>query len=304
MNNYILPNPFFLGSYKIYKSAHERILDVGGASETSGNLINSNLLKTNTTVLQEVLFKQLPDSRPQDGHFFDTSLEMMKESGNRIAGILPNAQQLLVIGGDHTVTIGTGFGMSKVLDMSSVGMIYIDSHGDSNTPDSSPTKSIYGYPAAISCGFGHPEYISPFNGNFIKKIVHIGVSDIDEGEIEIMKKMKTKIYSSLDIVELGLKTIIDQTLEYLKDMKYIWLSIDIDAIDPGFLDKDETDVPVAGGMLPRELMYLTYRIQKSGKLKVTEIVQVNDTGKQTPIITTASRIAELSFGLGHFRYGK
>lgn len=304
LQKYILPNPFFLGSYKVYKSAHDRILDVNGASENSGSHNHNNLLRSNTVILPEVEFSNLPDDRPEDGHYFNSTVDMELKAGQRIAEILPKADQLLVLGGDHTVSMGTGFGISQVLDMKKVGLIYVDTHGDSNTPDSSNTKSVYGYPAAVNCGFGHPEMINPFKGNFIQKICHIGLSDIDIRELEVMKLMGGMIYSCLDIVELGMKTILDQTLEYMSDCEYIWLSMDIDALDPTFFAPLETDVPVIGGMIPRELMYIAYRVQQTQKLKVSEIVQINDIGRQTPVISLASRLAELCLGLGSWRYGK
>jgi arginase family enzyme len=97
---------------------------------------------------------------------------------------------------------------------------------------------------------------------------------------------------------------VNNILASIVDFEYVWLSIDIDSLDSVYFDKDETDVPVTGGLTPRELLYITSKLQSTGKLKVAEITQVNDVDKNTQIIVLASRIAELALGLGAYRYNR
>ncbi len=134
-------------------------------------------------------------------------------------------------------------------------------------------------------------------------MVHIGVRDIDEMELNNLSPINTEMFSILDVVESGIKQVIDRTLQSLSHCRYLWLSIDIDCLDSVYFQSGETDVPCPGGLTPRELLYLVSRIRQSGKLLVTELTQVNDLECVTPITVLSSRILEMALGLGQFRYG-
>jgi arginase len=307
---YILPNPFSLSPYgqddgQIWK----KIINNNGANSGADTFFPSNLLQTHTTILPQIKWQNFPDTQSHIGSFLDSCLDMQGQAQKIIHNLSnqdPNFQ-LLIIGGDHSISIGTGAGLSKFCDMKKVGLLWIDAHGDFNTDSTSLSKSITGYPCAVNCGLGHSSLLQAFNDNFITKCVQIGIRDIDNDE---NKNLQSKIstnelltFSNLDIEDLGINTIMKQALNHLQDCDYLWLSIDIDSLDSIYVDQKQTDVPVIGGLTPRELLYITYQAQMTNKLKVTELVQINNTASNS-LVVLASRISELSLGLGSFRYGK
>jgi arginase len=305
MANIILPVPSSQSIYGLNEAiTYKRILNVQAANDTMSEYFPSNLLVSNCQILEPICFKQYPDSEPEKGSFLASNLSVMRNLKERIKNDF-NFQddKLCIIGGDHSISIGTGAGLSELTDMSKIGMIYIDAHSDFNTPQTSLSKCITGYPCAVNAGLGLPEFTNLFNGNFIQKIVQIGIRDVDELEINNLEIKNVKVYSVLDVEELGMKQILKNSLEHLKDCDYIWLSMDIDSLDSVYFKKDETDVPVSAGLTPRELLYIVNTVWNSGKLKIYELTQLNDVGYNTPLVSLSSRLIELSFGLGLYRYG-
>jgi arginase len=279
-------------------------LDVGGASSNANKHNPSNLLKNNCVILPDIEFHLQDDDRPEIGHFFASALSMQQNTSNVIQEIWQDVGKLAVIGGDHSVAIGTGAGLSKVMDLSKVGMIWIDSHGDFNIPETSLTKSITGYPLAINCGHGAPELLKVYNGNFLQKIVHIGIRDVDRSEAEIGHKINILNFDTLELERLSMAQIATQSLENLSDMEEIWISFDVDVLDPIYFMPGETDVPVPCGMTPREILALISFLAVDPRVKILEIVQLNDISRTTPLVVFCSRLLEIFFGLGNFRYLK
>jgi arginase len=301
---HILPAPFALSPYGYTAgTAYRNILGVNGANPNNSNHFPSNLLAEHCQIHSPVEFNLFENDQPHVGHYLKTLEDFQAQLSRKVENIFPQSESLAIIGGDHSISVGTGLGLSKCLNMADVGLIWIDAHADSNTPETSLSKCLTGYPAAITAGLGPKTLIEPFQGNTIQNMVQIGLRDIDELEVNNISRLNTEIYSILDVVELGMKQVIDRTLLSLSHCKYLWLSIDIDCLDNIYFQPEETDVPCPGGLVPRELLYLVNRIRQSGKLIVTELTQVNDLGCQTPITVLSSRILELALGIGQFRYG-
>ena len=302
---HVLPVPFSLSPYgDTAGTAYEPILKVAGASEKAGAYSPSNLIEQQCAVHSPVVFTRFENDQPQLGHYLKTLQSLQRNLSDRIVPIVNEAETLAIVGGDHSISVGTGLGLSRCFDLSQIGLIWIDAHADSNTPETSLSKSLTGCPVAINAGLGPKQLTQPFCGNFIRHVAQIGLRDIDEMEMGNVHQMKSTIFSILDVVELGIKSVIDRALRSLSHCKYIWLSIDIDSLDSVYFQPGETDVPCPGGLSPRELLYLVNRVRRSGKLKVFELTQVNDLGRQTPVMVLSSRVLEMALGLGQFRYGR
>jgi arginase len=300
----IIPVPFAMSPYgNNNDKTYLQILSVTAANPNMQEKFPSNLLLNECFLEKEVEFEVLPDD-DETGLYMNSASSMQQNLANSITKNYTSNSQFIIIGGDHTISIGTGLGLSKCLDLSKIGLIWVDAHADCNTPKTSLSKSITGYPVAINCGVGPQKLIASFENNFIENIAYIGLRDIDQNELSNITHVNPIVYSNLDIENLGLKKIIKNILQKFSHLDYIWLSIDIDSLDPIYFKTNETDVPVVGGLTPRELLYITDQIQQSNKLLVTEIVQLNDMNLTTPLTVLCSRIAELSIGLGRFRYGK
>jgi arginase len=301
---HILPAPFALSPYGYTAgTAYQNILGVNGANENNSNYFPSNLLEKNCLIHSPAEFNMFENDQPHLGHYLRSLEDLQFQLSRKVETILPQSESLVIIGGDHSISVGTGLGLSKCLDLADVGLIWIDAHADSNTPETSLSKCLTGCPVAINAGLGPKTLVEPFQGNTIRNIVHLGLRDIDELELNNLSHLNPKIFSILDIVEAGIEQVLDRALQSLSHCQYLWLSIDIDCLDSVYFQSGETDVPCPGGLTPRELLYLVSRIRQSGKLLVTELTQVNDLGRTTPITVLSSRILEMALGLGQFRYG-
>ena len=305
MKDRILPIPFSLGPYGVHtESIHTRILDVGGASSNANKHNSSNLLRSNVEVLDPVKYSLMDDDLPDIGEFARSVSSMQLATADIIENVWNDTRRLAVIGGDHSVAIGTGTGIARCQNMSKVGMVFVDSHGDFNTSKISKSKSVTGYPLAVNLGHGDDFFTSPFNKNFLNHAIHIGMRDVDPWEADMIPELPLTIYNTIDVETRGIGAIIQQVSSELKEFDQIWISLDVDVLDPIYLLPGETDVPVPGGMTPRELLAIIYQLSKDPRCKVLEIVQLNEIGRTTPSVVLASRMLELFFGLGYNRYGE
>ncbi len=301
----ILPVPFAVSDYgQSASTSFQRILNVNAANDTMDDKFPSNILTRETTILSQVEFQKLPDEHLEFGVGVTSLLDLQQNLANKITEVWNESETLLILGGDHSISCGTGLGISQNLDMSKVALIYIDAHADCNTPETSISKCITGYPVAVNFGLGAECLTEAFKNNFLTKVCYIGLRDIDELEGENLKKINAEVYSILEVEELGISKVVEKVLKSVKDYEYIWLSIDIDSLDAIYFQKSETDVPVTGGLTPRELLYIAHKVEATGRVRVAEIAQVNDLGHNTEIVVLASRLAELCLGLGGFRYYK
>jgi arginase len=304
MSIYTIPVPFAMAPYGIHAGdTYKYILETQGASSNAADFIASGLLTTKTTVLDPVKYELHDDDKPEIGHYLASVQSMQQNLGQVVSQNWSRESKFLIIGGDHTISIGTGYGLSKVTDLSKVGLIWVDAHADSNTPETSGSKSITGYPVATLHGLGPSELVDPFASNFIQKAVFIGIRDVDETETKNLQKMGSLIFTPQDIELKGLAKCLFEAMEFLSDTESLWLSIDVDGLDPLYFSPGEVDLPVAGGLTPREAMAIADFFVGTGKLKVTELAQLNDLGKDTILTSWASRVLELAAGLGGFRYG-
>lgn len=153
----------------------------------------------------------------------------------------------LVLGGDHSIAIGTLAGVSK--HYKNLGVIWYDAHGDLNTAETSPSGNIHGMPLAASLGYGH-ELLTNLLGTSPKikpeHVVIIGARSLDEGERKLIKELGIKVFTMHEIDRLGMTKVMEETIEYLKDhTDGVHLSLDLDGLDPN-------DAPGVGTPVPGE----------------------------------------------------
>src|SRR5690625_149008 len=123
----------------------------------------------------------------------------------------------LILGGDHSISIGSIAGISNHYDQ--LGVIWFDAHGDMNREDTSPSGNIHGMPLAVNLGYGHHRLINVFKNNrkvLSGNVVVIGVRALDEGEKQFIKEHDIKMYTMHEIDRLGMTQVITETVDYLK----------------------------------------------------------------------------------------
>ncbi len=195
----------------------------------------------------------------------------------------------LFVGGDHSITIGTVGGLTTGEPM---GLIWVDAHGDFNTPETTPSGNIHGMTVAVLTGRGHPDLVNlghPGPKLRAQQVVMIGVRDLDAEERVNLAESGITVYTMRDVDELGIATVARRALNRLKHLPRIHVSYDMDSIDPSFAPGVGTPVP--GGLTFREAHLLMEILAESGKVKSMDIVEIN------PILDIGNHTAELAVEL-------
>ena len=208
----------------------------------------------------------------------------------------------LVLGGDHSVAVGTVSGVSEFYRRQNqkLGLLWIDAHADINTPESSPSGNVHGMPLAAIMGLGPPELANIFG--FSPKIspencVLVGVRDIDAAEKENVRKAGIEVYTMRDIDERGMRTVMEEALRAAgRGTAGYHVSLDMDWVDPE--DAPGVGTPVRGGATYREAHLAMEIIADHGRLTSFEIVEVN------PVIDERNQTANLAVELALSVFGK
>ncbi|HXP47938.1 MAG TPA: arginase [Terriglobales bacterium] len=208
----------------------------------------------------------------------------------------------LVLGGDHSVAVGTVSGVSEFYRRQNqrVGLLWIDAHTDINTPESSPSGNVHGMPLAAIMGLGPPELANIFG--FSPKVapencVLVGVRDIDAAEKENVRKAGIEVYTMRDIDERGMRTVMEEALRAAgRGTAGYHVSLDMDWVDPE--DAPGVGTPVRGGATYREAHLAMEIIADHGRLTSFEIVEVN------PVIDERNQTANLAVELALSVFGK
>ncbi|MCM3729078.1 arginase [Neobacillus cucumis] len=207
------------------------------------------------------------------------NLDLVAEKSALLADKVDEAVQSgafpLVLGGDHSIAIGTLAGVSK--HYKNLGVIWYDAHGDLNTAETSPSGNIHGMPLAVSIGLGHPllTEIGGYNPKVKpENIVIIGARSLDDGEKELIKKNGIKVYTMHEIDRLGMAKVMEETIAYLNEKTDgVHLSLDLDGLDPS--DAPGVGTPVIGGISYRESHLAMEMLEEAGIITSAEFVEVN-----------------------------
>ncbi len=204
----------------------------------------------------------------------------------------------LVLGGDHSIAIGTLAGVAK--HYNNLGVIWYDAHGDLNTAETSPSGNIHGMPLAVSLGMGHPLLTNV--GGYAPKvkpenIVIIGARSLDEGERKLIKELGIKVYTMHEIDRLGMTKVMEETINYLKEKTDgVHLSLDLDGLDPH--DAPGVGTPVIGGISYRESHLAMEMLAEARLITSAEFVEVN------PILDDKNKTASVAVALMGSLFGE
>ena len=218
---------------------------------------------------------------------------IMSDDEDEVEEITSAGEFPLVLGGDHSIVLGSLAGVSATAKKQgkSVGVLYVDAHGDFNTPETTPTGNIHGECLAASAGYGLPELTNLyFEGQKVdpKNICFVGSRDLDSGEKLMMKQAGVTVFTMSDIDCRGFPAIVRQVLAFFKKVDQIHVSFDMDVLDPMFAPG--TGIPLPGGMTNREALLLMEEIAATEKVCSAEIVEVNpilDVRNQTAILAVS-----------------
>jgi arginase len=202
-----------------------------------------------------------------------------EELAQKTEAILSQGELPLILGGDHSIAIGSISGFSTYCRkrQQTPGLIWFDAHADMNTPETSPSGNIHGMPLAVVLGFGAPQLTNI--ANFSPKLdpalcVHIGARDIDRGERELVRRLGIRFMTMREIDERGMGTCIDEAIAIASQATGGYaVTFDVDALDPG--DAPGSGTLVRGGLTYREAHLAMEKIADAGGMRSLEVVEIN-----------------------------
>ncbi len=208
----------------------------------------------------------------------------------------------LVLGGDHSLAIGSFSGISDFFRKQSkrAGLLWLDAHADMNTPDSSPSGNVHGMPLASLLGYGPPALVELF-GYKPKAEAHnvclVGVRELDPGERRLVKDSGVHAFTMRDIDERGMREVMTEALRFVNDdTDGIAVSLDMDFVDP--TDAPGVGTPIRGGVTYREGHLAMEMIADTDCMVSLEIVEIN------PVIDERNKTALLGMEMMLSALGK
>lgn len=235
---------------------------------------------------------------PETYEIGDTKLKYLREIvrvneelAQTVTSVMEKGGFPLVLGGDHSIAIGTIAGVSRL--QKRTGVIWFDAHGDLNTAETSPSGNIHGMPLAASLGWGHPDLtncagdgpkISP------EHVALIGVRSLDEGEKRAIQENGIHVFTMHEIDRMGMAKVVEEALNIVTNgTDGVHLSLDLDGIDPN--EAPGVGTPVAGGVTYRESHLALEIISQADVLTSAEFVEVN------PILDVENKTAKVAVAL-------
>jgi arginase len=196
-----------------------------------------------------------------------------------VEGALQDGDLPVILGGDHSIAIGSLSGVSAYCRQrdESLGLIWFDAHADMNTPESTPSGNIHGMPLGALLGYGTPELTDI--GGFAPKLdpkycAHVGARDVDAGERELIKQLGIRFFTMREIDERGMSACMDEAIAIASRASAGYaVTFDVDALDPN--DAPGSGTLVRGGMTYREAHLAMERIAEAGGMISLEVVEIN-----------------------------
>jgi arginase len=216
----------------------------------------------------------------------DDKLKYVREISNaceqlaaEVETILDAKEFPLILGGDHSIAIGSFAGVASHFKKQdkTLGLIWFDAHADMNIPETTPSGNIHGMPLATLLGYGAPELTNV--GGFAPKLdprlcAHVGARDIDPGERELIRTLGMRFFTMREIDERGMSACMDDAIAIASGGTAGYsVTFDVDALDPG--DAPGSGTLVRGGLTYREAHLGMEKIAEAGGMRSLEIVEIN-----------------------------
>ena len=180
----------------------------------------------------------------------------------------------LVLGGDHSVALGSLVGMAKLRGAG--GVVWIDAHGDLNTPATSPSGNVHGMVLAAALGLAGDSFKRdgwPLPAVEPGKLALVGVRSLDDGEREVLRTLDAKIFTMSEVDRIGIEPCMREAIAHAAGAAFLHLSLDLDVVDPDYAPGVGT--PVRGGLSYREAHLAMETVAESGLIDSIDVVEVN-----------------------------
>ncbi len=242
-----------------------------------------------------------PVSSP-NAKYIEAFVPLFKALGSKVAAALQERRFPICLTGDHSQGVALLHGVKQVFPDSRLGVVWIDAHADLHSPFTTPSGNVHGMPLAIALGEDNlgqrrnspnPETIElwsqlkeasgPTSIIRPEDLVYIGVRDIEAEEAYLIEKLGIQCYDVQECRSMGMQQVVTKTLNQLRDCDYLFISFDVDSMDPDKVS-DGTGTPVPGGFLEDESTRLLDGLMTDERVLGLEITEINptlDTGGNT-----------------------
>lgn len=277
--------------------------DIAGSKR--GASLGIKALKKSCSDLNSDYFKKYLVQRVDDTHksYFNKSKypnakyikrvsKVIEKTAKKIKKLRQNNIFPIVLAGDHSSCAGTILGLKAAHKDDEIGVVYIDAHADIHSPYTSESGNMHGMPLAIATALDNKEnaineiskeekkywnnlkyLVSKDAAIKPENIVFCALRDFEKAEEELIKKHKIQVYSAQEITYIGIKNTVEQILKKLNHCKHIYISFDVDSIDPVYIPG--TGTPSSGGLSFEQALQLNKELIKSQKVCCWEIAEIN-----------------------------
>jgi arginase len=259
-----------------YAGLGERLAALGIRSEDWGNVYTN--------------VRETMDPGDHRARFLSEIREVCERIAEQVRTAVDNGFTPLVLGGDHSVALGTIGGLAS-LDGPG-GVLWFDAHTDLNTPETTPSGNVHGMPVAAALGWAGAAFESnawPLPALAPEHVALVGARSIDPGERDAIRDAGVAVYTISDIDRRGVEPVLKEALERVSGAPFVHVSVDLDLLDP--VVAPGVGSPVKGGLSYREASLAMELVAESGLLTSLELVEVN------PILDHENATAKLAVDL-------
>lgn len=230
--------------------------------------------------------------------YLDEIVQVADNIARRVETIADEGSFPLVLGGDHSLSIGSVGGLARTGDR--VGLVWVDAHGDFNTPATSPSGNVHGMPLSALVGTGHDALVEA--AGVSPKVqpedaAVVGIRSLDPPEREVIRGSGVTVFTMQDVDTLGMREVMVRALDVATEgTDRLHISLDIDSVDPQ--EAPGVGTPVPGGLTYREAHLAMELASREGTLGSMDVVEVN------PLLDERNRTAELAAELVASALGK
>jgi arginase len=204
-------------------------------------------------------------------------LPQIKDACLRIADLVADSARdgavPLVLGGDHSVALGTLAGLAR--ERGQGGVLWLDAHGDLNSPETSPSGNVHGMVLAAALGLAGTAFADGWGLPAVDRarVALVGVRSLDEGERRLLHGLDAKVFTMSEVDRLGVERTVREALTHVAGPGFVHVSLDLDVVDPDVAPGVGT--PVRGGLSYREAHLALELVAESGLASSLDVVEVN-----------------------------
>jgi arginase len=245
-----------------YALLGERIEELGLSVHDHGNV---------RTGMVEALDEGDPSAR-----YWSAIKRTCEELADHVAATVSEGEMPLVLGGDHSIAIGTLGGLARA-HAAPGGVLWMDAHTDINSPTTSPSGNVHGMPLAVALGLANdPRFESsawPLPMIVEQHTVLVGVRSVDSGERARLRELGLRVFTMEDVDRRGMRDVMEEAISIASGAPFMHVSLDMDVLDPD--QAPGVGTPVRGGITYREAHLAMEMLSTSGKMSSLEVVEVN-----------------------------